>query len=287
MTYKLLALDIDGTIHDRQTDTPLTERTREAVARVLETGAGVTLATGRTYNSALQFSRELALTLPIICYQGSLTTNPVTHEIVRETPLPLFLAHRLIRLLEENGFNPEVFVRDRFYVRKITEPVRQSQRFLQIKAEVVADLIHDIQEPPTKIIVTGDTELIGGASTLVDSHFNGDIAAMHTYDYLCEIGHPDGSKGKALQHLADSLGVKREEVVAVGDSPNDVDMIQWAGLGVAMGNAPDAVKSSADRVTLPASDHGLALLLETLLSQGLFRPLPPSGPLSLDGRGLG
>ena len=97
---------------------------------------------------------------------------------------------------------------------------------------------------------------------------------MHTYDYLCEIGHPDGSKGAALQHLADSLGVKREEVVAVGDSPNDVDMIQWAGLGVAMGNAPDAVKSSADHVTLPASNHGVALLLETLLSENRFTPLP-------------
>ena len=78
---------------------------------------------------------------------------------------------------------------------------------------------------------------------MVDSHFNGAISAMHTYDYLCEIGHPDGSKGMALGHMARSLGVKREEVIAVGDSPNDVDMIQWAGLGVAMGNASEKVKS--------------------------------------------
>ena len=97
---------------------------------------------------------------------------------------------------------------------------------------------------------------------------------MHTYDHLCEIGHPDGSKSAALSHLARSLGVKREEVVAVGDSPNDIDMIEWAGLGVAMGNASEKVKSSADLVAKSASEQGLALLLETLLSEGRFAPLP-------------
>ena len=274
MTYRLLALDIDGTIYERITNTPLTKRTKQAVFRVMDTGAGVTLATGRTYNSALQFSRDLGLTLPIICYQGSMTSNPVTHEIVRETPVPLPLAHRLIRLLEREGLDPYVYVRDHFYVQQMTDSVRQSEQYLKIRAEVVSDFVRDIQEPPTKIVVVGDTELISGVTALVESNFDGDIAAMHTYDYLCEIGHPDGSKGAALQHLADSLGVKREEVIAVGDSPNDVDMIQWAGLGVAMGNAPDKVKSSADHVTLPASGHGVALLLETLLSENRFRPLP-------------
>ena len=81
MTYRLLALDIDGTLLDRQTDIPLTERTKRAIGSVLETGAGVTLATGRTSNSAIPFSRDLGLTLPIISYQGSLTSNPVTNEI--------------------------------------------------------------------------------------------------------------------------------------------------------------------------------------------------------------
>ena len=275
MTYRLLALDIDGTIYERITDTPLTRRTRQAISRVMDTGAGVTLATGRTYNSALQFSRDLGLTLPIICYQGSMTSNPITHEIVRETPVPLPLAHRLIRLLEREGLDPYVYVRDHFYVQQMTDRVRQSEQFLKIRAEVVSDFVRDIQEPPTKIVVVGDTELISGVTALVDSNFDGDIAAMHTYDYLCEIGHPDGSKGAALQHLAQSLGVNRNEVVAVGDSPNDVDMIRWAGLGVAMGNAPDTVKASADRVTLPASDHGLAVLLEGLLEEDRFRPLPP------------
>ena len=243
MTYRLLAFDIDGTIHDRQTDTPLTERTKQAVARVMETGAGVTLATGRTYESALMFSRNLGLTLPIICYQGSLTSNPVTHEIVRETPAPLPLARRLIRLLEERGLNPEVYVRDHCYVQEMTDAVRQSEQLLKMRAELVTSLIRDIHEPPTKIVVTGDAELISGVAAMVDTHFHGAIAAMRTYDYLCEIGHPDGTKGAALEHLAESLGVKREEVVAVGDSPNDADMIQWAGPRSGHGQRPRRCQS--------------------------------------------
>ncbi len=274
MTYRLLALDIDGTLHDRQTDTPLTERTKQAVARVLKTGAGVTLATGRMYNSSLPFSRALGITLPIICYQGAFTSDPVTHEIVRETPIPLHLAHRLIRILEDRGLNPYVFVRDHFYVREMTETVRQYEEVLNVEADQVSDLIRSVQSLPTKIVVTGDAGPIGSVPAMVDTTFNGTLAAMLTHDFLCEIGHPDGSKGKALSYLAESLGVKREEVIAVGDSPNDIDMIEWAGLGVAMGNAPDKVKCSADQVTLPASDHGLAVLLETLLSKGRFGPLP-------------
>ena len=72
--------------------------------------------------------------------------------------------------------------------------------------------------------------------------------------------------------------MKREEVVAVGDSPNDVDMIEWAGLGVAMGNAPEKVKSSADLVAKPVSEQGLAFLIEDLLSKGRFAPLPAAQP---------
>ena len=91
----------------------------------------------------------------------------------------------------------------------MTDAVRQSEEFLKIKAEPVSDLVHGIQESPTKIVVVGDAELIGGVTAMVDSHFNGAIAAMHTYDYLCEIGHPDGSKGMALGHSG--LIARREE----------------------------------------------------------------------------
>ena len=165
-------------------------------------------------------------------------------------------------------------MRDHFYVREMTETVRQYEKVLKIEADPVSDLVRNVQSPPTKIVVTGDAGPISDVPAVVDAHFNGALAAMHTYDHLCEIGHPDGSKSAALSHLARSLGVKREEVVAVGDSPNDVDMIEWAGLGVAMGNASEKVKSSADLVIKPASEQGLALLLETLLSEGRFAPLP-------------
>ena len=156
----------------------------------------------------------------------------------------------------------------------MTDTVRQYERVLEIEADPVTDLVCSVRTPPTKIVVTGDAGPISDIPAMVNSHFDGALAAMHTYEHLCEIGHPDGSKGTALEHLARTLGVRREEVVAVGDSPNDVDMIQWAGLGVAMGNGPAEVRVSADLVARPASEEGLARLLEDLLNKARFRPLP-------------
>ena len=273
MGFKLLALDLDGTLYDRHAGLTLSPQTKEAVSRVREAGAEVTIATGRMFNSTLRFSTELGLTVPIICYQGALIGDPVSKRVIWEKPIPLGLARQAIHLIEDNGLAPYVFVRDRFYVQERTERVQQYENVLEIKARAVGDLASYLGEDPTKLVVVGEESQMVEVQRRVRETFGLSLSIIKTFSHLCEIGHPDGSKAQALSYLAGWLGVRQKETVAVGDSLNDVDMIQWAGLGVAMGNASQEVQDAADMVVKSTSDGGVVQLLEELLSNDQISPL--------------
>ena len=268
MGYKLIAFDLDGTIYDHKVHVGIPPKIKEAINTVKEAGAAVTIATGRMFNSTLPFCSELGLTRPIICYQGALIGDPVSRRVLWEKPVPLDLARDVIRTIEETGLSPYIFIRDRFYVKELTPRIEQYEKVLDIKAEIIGDLAEHLQEEPTKLVAVGEEPEISNVLPRVKEAFGSSISAIRTYDHLCEIGHPDGSKGKALSYLADSLGVSREETVAVGDSPNDVDMIEWAGLGVAMANGSPEALDAADMVVNSVSEDGVADLLNELLAQG-------------------
>ena len=273
MGYKLIAFDLDGTLYDRNSGASLTPRTIDAVKRVRRMGAEVTIATGRMFNSTLPFSAELGLEMPIICYQGALIGDPVTKEVIWERPIPLAEAHRLICLLESMDVSPYVFVRDRFYISQRTPRVERYEEALHVKAEPVGDLVTHLWEEPTKVVAVGEEPQMVEVVREVKDTFGSSLSVIHTYGHLCEIGHPEGSKAQALSHLAGMLGVGRDETVAAGDSPNDIDMIRWAGLGVAMASASPEVREVADLVVKPASDDGVAELLESLIARGQISPL--------------
>ncbi|MFQ5934516.1 MAG: Cof-type HAD-IIB family hydrolase [Dehalococcoidia bacterium] len=273
MGYRLLAFDLDGTLYDRHAGPTIPSRTREAVDRVRRLGAEVTIATGRMFNSTLRFSTELGLTTPIICFQGALVIDPVTEEVIWERRIPVDVAKDVIGLLEGLGLTPYVFVRDSFYVHKRNLRVEQYEDALNVQAEEVGDLGGFLEEDPTKLVVVGNDGQISEAMHRTQEAFGPTLSIVKTYDTLCEIGHPEGSKAKALSFLARRLGVSREETVAVGDSPNDVDMIRWAGLGVAMANSPTEVQSAADLVIKPVSQEGVVEFLDSLISEGRISPL--------------
>ncbi|MFQ5872438.1 MAG: Cof-type HAD-IIB family hydrolase [Dehalococcoidia bacterium] len=273
MGYKLIAFDLDGTLYDRHAGLTLSPRTREAVGRVRELGAEVTIATGRMFSSTLRFCTELGLTIPIICYQGALIGDPVTKEVMWEKPVPLDMTRRVIGLVEDIGIAPYVFIRDDFYVRERTDRVRQYENALDITAREVGNLAKFLREGPTKLVVVGEEAEMSEVEHRVKETFGSSLSVVRTYDHLCEIGHPEASKGQALSYLASTLGVSREETVAVGDSPNDVDMIRWAGLGVAMASASPEVVEAADLMAKPVSEDGVADLLDDLISRSLIAPL--------------
>ena len=275
MEYKLFAFDLDGTLYDRQVGLDISDRTRDAVRQVRKLGAEVTIATGRMFTSTLRFSTQLGLSIPIITFQGALIGDPISREVIWERPIPVKLAREAILLMERVGVAPYVFVRDHFYVRKRNLRVEQYEDVLEITAEEVGDLAGHLEEDPTKLVAVGEGDAMTEVMRRINGAFGPRMAIIRTYDHLCEMGHPEGNKGTALSYLAHSLGVSREETVAVGDSPNDIDMIQWAGLGVAMATGSAEVQGAADMIAAPASEDGVAELLEGLMAEGRVSSLHP------------
>ena len=243
------------------------------MCRVRELGAEVTIATGRMFTSTLRFSSRLGLSIPIITFQGALIGDPISREVIWERPIPVKLAREAILLMEQVGVAPYVFVRDRFYVRERTPRVEEYEDVLEIMAEEVGDLAGHLEEDPTKLVAVGDGDAMTEVVRQIDGAFGPRMPIIRTYDHLCEMGHPEGNKGSALSYLAHTLGVSREETVAVGDSPNDIDMIRWAGLGVAMASGPAEVQGAADMIAEPVSEDGVADLLDRLMMEGRISPL--------------
>lgn len=270
MKYRLIAFDLDGTLTNSEGVVP--EDAKLAVHRAMAWGMKVTLATGRMYRPSARFAQELGIGEPIICYQGALIAEPARQRSLWHKPLPLPLAHRAIQQLRPMGVQVIVYVDDELYVE---EPTERAERYAQrngVKLNLVADLIAGIGQRPTKIAVWGEPSKIDQVVARLQSHFGSTLLLTKTFPTFCELGHPESGKGNALRYLAGLLGIGQAETVAVGNGPNDVDMLEWAGMGIAVATAsfngrtaPGEVVAVADWVIDPQAGESLSRMVDRLL----------------------
>lgn len=267
MGYRLIALDIDGTI--RSQEHPLSERTRRAIARAKEAGAHVTLATGRMFRSAVRSCADLGLTCPIASFQGAHIADPVTGKVLWHRPLTLEMARAALDALESWGLEVLGYHGDQVYTSKLTPWAQGYGQRNQVAVNVV-DLREFAANGLTRLVVVGDEQVVYRLELELKGTFNSRLHVTRSLPHFCEILHPDGGKDKALAWLCRYLGVQREETIAFGNGYNDVHMLRWAGLGVAIGGAVPEVLEAADRVAPPIEQDGVAQVLEELLDQGLI-----------------
>lgn len=261
--YKLIALDLDGTIVGR--DLAISQRCKAAIRSAEESGVRVTIASGRMLKSTLRYARELGVRTPIICYQGAMTADPVTGEIMWHRPVPLDLAHEVVSTFKSKNVHVNVYVNDELYVDHITREVERYAKLSIVEAHAVGDLLAFLRSEPTKIVAIGDMPVIDALTETLEQHYDSRLYITKSFPTYLEVAHRDCSKGQALARLAGNLGIAREEIIAIGDNPNDLDMIQWAGLGVAMGNGAAEVRAIADWVTGTIEESGAAQAIEKAL----------------------
>jgi len=258
--YKLLALDLDGTLIGR--DLTISPRTKNAIGQLMSRGIIVTIATGRMFQSALPFAQELNINVPIICYQGAMVGNPITKEILWHLPVPLTLAKQVIESVREEGLHINAYLDDELYVDRVNEEAELYSVISKVEAHPVGNLLDFLDRDPTKLVIIGKPVEIDEITGKLSNKFGSALYVAKSYERFCEIAHPDCGKGKALAQIAAKLGIAQSEVVTIGDNPNDVDMLEWAGMGIAMANGTDEAKKAADWVTGSIEEDGVVQAIE-------------------------
>jgi hypothetical protein len=217
------------------------------------------------YRSVHRFLEPAGLSDPIICYQGAAVVDPVTGEWLRHEPIELSLAKETIDAVEDEGYGPNVYVADELYVASVTQAARDYAEFQRLEIHEVGSLQEWLRDAPTKLVCVGDPRALDGLEVRMKERFDGRLYISKSLPYFLEFAAPGVTKGAGLEFLAQRMGFTRAETVAFGDGENDVELLEWAGYGVAVENAHARVKSVADWVCPSAEEEGVAGVLEALL----------------------
>jgi Cof subfamily protein (haloacid dehalogenase superfamily) len=272
MTIKLLALDLDGTIFGD--DLLISPRTRRAIADAQAAGVIVTIATGRMFRAAYHIAADLNIQGPLICYQGALVKDTRTGETLLHKTIPHYLADEVVKLTSRQSLHLNVYLNDSLYVEKVTPEARfYAQINMDLPLNVVGNLRNWLSlnrpDEATKLVIVTDSEQTDAVLASYTEMFGDRLQVTKSHPRFTEFTNHECSKGRSLARLAAHYGFAREEVMAIGDGHNDMDMIEWAGWGVAMETAPQAVRDVARIVCPPLTQDGAADAIERYILAGV------------------
>lgn len=267
---RLAAFDLDNTLFGP--DLVFSPRVRAAIARAQAQGVIVTLATGRGPSPTDQFAEQLNLSAPLVCFQGGVVYDYRAQNILHDVRLPPAVIPAITRLAQTRGWHLQFETPFMIYLpRESDHPEELFDLLKNSKWTRVADLARDVPETPHKFILTVHDRAERDALTAeLRAACESDpvlsaLTVVASHPILVE-GLPHGlNKSVGLAWLAEHFGLAREEVLAVGDNDNDVEMLRWAGVGVAMSNSSPAALAAADWVAPDVAHDGAAIALERYL----------------------
>ncbi len=267
---KLVVSDVDGTLVDSRDR--VSQRMREAVRRISSAGVHFTLATGRPARWLLPVLEQLPMRPRCVCANGAVVYDAAADRIVHSAELGPEVLRHVVDIAERAtqdiggvGFAVERVGESAFdraeSLFSVSEQYDHAWLSDEHSVQTIAQLI---EVPVVKLLIRNSGVTSAQLYDLVAPHI--DPAVAHaTFSWsggLVEVSAPGISKRSALEWIAEDLGVRSDEVIAFGDMPNDIEMLRWAGCGVAMGNALDRVKDAADTVTADNDSDGVAAVLE-------------------------
>ncbi|MCM1058084.1 MAG: Cof-type HAD-IIB family hydrolase [Firmicutes bacterium] len=261
---KALVLDIDGTLTNSKKE--ITPATKQAIRELMKRGQKVILASGRPTPGMVRFEKELELEKYggyLLSFNGARIVDCYTGEIIYQRLLPLPLLPGLYRFAKDNGcglitylgsevisaFPPDKYVELEARINGL--PVREVEHFTEF-------VDFDIN----KCLMTAEPEKAAGLERELRERYADRADVYRSEPYFIEIVPKDVNKAASLEKILPVLGVERENTVCCGDGFNDISMIAYAGVGVAMGNAQQAVKEAADYVTATNDEDGLVQVIK-------------------------
>lgn len=265
MKYKLLVLDVDGTLLNN--DKEISSRTLAALLKVQQMGVHIVLASGRPTYGILPVAKKLELGNYggyILSYNGAQIIDARTGEVLFEKRINPEMLPYIEKKARKNGFSIFTYTEDRIIADRSDDPyIRQEASLNNMKLIEEPEFSIAIDFSPCKCMLASDNEeALVGLEEHWRKRLNGVLDVFRSEPYFLEVVPCSVDKANTLGILMEKLGVKPEEVMAIGDGVCDFSMIQMAGLGVAMGNAQDSVKVCADVVTASNEEDGVALAVE-------------------------
>lgn len=256
MTFRLMAVDIDGTLLDNSGN--LTDNTKKTIRCAVERGLIFTIATGRPIQGVEYLNKMLELDVPFITYNGAMVVMGKSKKIIYEQKLSSEDARSIIALGEKYGVTVMVWKNNGLCVRKLDDRVHQYKKISGVEPVVIEAMDELVEGGVTKVLWYDEEKKIGEYQQQMGSLLRDSINYHTSRPYFLEFVDRYASKAIAMQKLGEHFGISQSEMIAVGDGYNDLSMIEYAGLGVAMENAPDAIKEKADFVTLSNDKDGIA-----------------------------
>ena len=272
MQYKLLCTDMDGTL--LTSDKKITERTKRAIELAHERGVKIAVSTGRMFNSAYYYADLIGVKAPVISANGAFIREKDRDKVIYKSNLGYDNCKRIVEVLEKYGICPHfhtpnsIFSGDLVHSSKIYSELN---KYLPTDCKIAINIVdewdkvfRDNEEDIVKCIgVDDDIEKVKKAKEELLAVEG--IEVVSSYSNNFEIMARGVSKGKGVELLAGFYGLTPEEIICVGDNENDISMIEYAGLGVAMGNAEDEVKAIAQFVTETNDCDGVAKVIEKFI----------------------
>lgn len=267
--YRLLAIDLDGTLLTPRPQKIITPRTRRALQQIAESGTRIVIATGQSLPVLQHICGDLPIEGPQIIENGAVIADIRSGEFYHEKLLPAHYILPVLEILRQSGFHRAYHTLHRVYADIDSPRVRQWYDPPVPPAIEIEDVTSLYPEPCIKLVGIGPEEMLRAQRQRLMDRFNGQLYVTQSSFDLLEFLHPEVSKENGLKTIAQDLGIRPEEVVAIGDNHNDIGMLQFAGLGVAMGNAHEEVKSEADYVTSSNAEDGVAVVIEEIILPAL------------------
>ena len=267
MKYKLLVLDLDGTLTNNKKE--ITEYTRNTLIEAQEEGVKIVLASGRPTYGIAPIAEKLELKKYggyILSYNGGEIINWQTGEMMYENVLPDEVLPYLYQCSRDNDF-AIVTYKDKYVITEHPNDkyVLKEAILNVMETKKVDNFLEAIDFPVAKCLIVGEATRLAELEKKMYEVLKDRMGVYRSEPYFLELVPKGFDKAQSLAVLLEKIGATKEEMIACGDGFNDLSMIKFAGLGVAMANAQEIVRESADYVTLSNEEDGVAAVVEKFM----------------------
>lgn len=263
--YKMIVADIDDTLIN--SDFAITKLTKEALIEAQKKGIKVVLCTGRPTKGIEKFADELMLDKfggYLIAFNGANIVDAKDGSIIYENNVDVEQLHKLRDLAVENNVGLHTYSKTHILAEDEFKYTKHESNLVGIPIKVVKNLKETVKTPVVKAIMVAEPSVLNSIDGNVLPKTK-DLSCTYSKPYFLEFMNKGVDKGLSLKHLCDKLNIKASEVIAFGDSQNDIPMLKFAGKSVAMGNSADEIKEVADFVARTNNEDGIYHALKMFL----------------------